>query len=156
MLVLDLWWRCIFYVRGRACIWRGGEWEYETSLIQKRSLNLVPIAVGSASSASRGDVERASFYTEYPNIRAIVRAIGFEGNRGKFNYAAPTSVLRLRISVSYVSGRDKDYDDTIAALLPIVMAGDTIVVHCENSFHRGPLAASCLFWCFAGVDPQDR
>jgi hypothetical protein len=119
-------------------------------------LNLVPSAVGSASSATREEVERASFYDEYPNIRAVVRATGLKGKRGDFNYAAPPEVLRLRISVSFVNGRDKDYDDTIAALTSMIYFGETVVVHCENSFHRGPLAASCLFWCFAGVDPQDR
>ena len=87
----------------------------------------------------------------YPRIRLIVKALP---KHEVVKYGAPVTCVTL--DVMWPDEVDAQLARAERLLADVVAAGDDVLVHCRQSFHRGPIAGAALMRRLSGVPVLDR
>jgi len=85
-----------------------------------------------------------------------VSAVG----RGTKAYQYPTlagrSLQKETVAVGFVSGRTLQLMPLLPRIAGALARGDDVLLHCNQSFHRGPILAAAVFWTLFRVHPKAR
>ena len=103
--------------------------------------------------ADREEVESDAFWHsgEGRGAGGCAAAVG----KGTAAYAYPAAAPRLRgtVSVTWASGRDQQLCAAIPWMRGVLESGQDLVLHCNQSVHRGPLLAAAVACEVYGTDP---
>jgi hypothetical protein len=58
------------------------------------------------------------------------------------------------LSVAHKPGRCQALDEILPKVMEVLGSGQAVCIHCENSYHRGPLAVAALVTAISGHDPD--
>jgi hypothetical protein len=95
----------------------------------------------------------ASFWEEEKNIGAIVNCIGVRRGRGKVVYPRVAGDPL----VSFVDARESGslgaaFEEAAKVAAKALEEGKDVLIHCRQTFHRGPGVAAGLLQKLCGVD----
>ena len=76
-------------------------------------------------------------WCEAMDVRLFVRCTGAQ--TAPFKYPQPWGKNSVQLPVQWAGGRDKLLDEILFDILLALSQGGTVVLHCNESFHRGPI-----------------
>jgi hypothetical protein len=105
-------------------------------------------------------VENHDFVAEH-NIGFFVVAAGVQYDQAgrvkkPWHHAVENTDEKVAfLSVAHKPGRCEALDAILPKVMEVLATGQAVCIHCENSFHRGPLAAVALVTAISGHDPGE-
>ena len=94
-----------------------------------------------------------SFERMEGRINVIVNCIGSYGDKRQFypNHIAARSQI-LTFDPRSRDNKSEQFNRVWPIVLDELRKGRKVLVHCRQSFHRGPIAVACLMMKFSGAD----
>jgi hypothetical protein len=99
-------------------------------------------------------VESRPFWKQFPKATLVVSAVGDRTDPYKYPQLDDRKLLREQVSVMFVSGRTAQFCNLGLLIARTLARGEDVVMHCNQSFHRGPVLAAATMWHLFGVEPK--
>ena len=105
--------------------------------------------------ATRRDVENVKWWTDKVprrdnrGIAAIISCVGLETKEFAFPQRVLNSMRRpFSVPVNWKGDRKQRLDDATAVALEVLNQGQSVLFHCNFSFHRAPMGilSACRYW----------
>ena len=96
--------------------------------------------------AERCQVESEEWWSE--NGRMVELIVQCTGPGKRFNYpplAATSQVTHVRVDPRSPLYRQRELDQAIKPIQDALLAGQDVIFHCMQSFHRAPVAAAAAY-----------
>ena len=102
--------------------------------------------------ARRGEVESQDWCATN-NVVLFVRCTGNHGER--FQYPDALANMSRSLPVYYAAGRTALLEELLWSFLWALSQGKCIAIHCNESFHRGPLGLMAILKKLLGFEPSE-
>jgi hypothetical protein len=87
-------------------------------------------------------------------VAAGVQVDGYGGVIKPWRHAVENRKEKVAfLSVAHKGGRCEALDEILPKVMEVLATGQAVCIHCENSFHRGPLAVVALVTAISGHEP---
>ena len=97
------------------------------------------------------EVQSPEFWSQHKNVGGIVNCLR-AGERPFYPHAATSQCEMVSVDVRDRNRRKSDLERAIPIVGRILEGGEDVVVHCRESFHRGPIVEAGLLQGLTGVD----
>ena len=102
--------------------------------------------------ADEFQLQSDEFWQQHPDIRARVQCTSRKQhfNIGRAGRSWPVYHVDPR---GGLEAMDRDFEEAVRYILPILEDGYDVVVHCAKSFHRAPVVTAKIMQYLSGVSP---
>ena len=101
--------------------------------------------------ANRAQVETPGFFKDF-DAALVVSCVG--KHTKAFTYGS-SSIEKANVPVTWAGGRMSALNLTVIPVVDAFLKKKSVVVHCNHSFHRGPLGFAMIAKVLFGCEPMD-
>ena len=104
--------------------------------------------------AERVQVEDSEWCERHPNIKMIVQCARHPRGAQHFKYGVRQKVLHAVVDPRNARDRQSQLNHAMPDIYKFLKEGETVLFHCEQSFHRAPVVLAAVMKKLTGTKAQ--